>query len=124
MLESLNTKLLNRDELYKLRRIYKINESLQDPTKTLLTAAVIETPDESIVGMLGFELFPHVGPLWVKPEFRRNGLATAMYDMIESQLDKKPGTGYYTFMSNEASVGVAKKLGLVKLPWEVWKREY
>ena len=124
MLENLSAKMLKKDELYKLKRIYKLNESPRDPTKSLLSAAVIQLPDETIVGMLGFELILHVGPLWVKPEFRRNGLAVALYQMIESQLSQNHGTGYYTFPGNEASIGVVKKLGLEKLPWEVWKREY
>jgi ribosomal protein S18 acetylase RimI-like enzyme len=124
MLENLSAKMLKKDELYKLKRIYKLNESPRDPTKSLLSAAVIQLPDETIVGMLGFELIPHAGPLWVKPEFRRNGLAVALYQMIESQLSQNHGTGYYTFMSNDASKALAQKLGLEKLPWEVWKREY
>jgi RimJ/RimL family protein N-acetyltransferase len=124
MLESLSARILKHDELHKLKKIYRLNESKQDPTKSLLTAAIIELPDETIVGMLGFELIPHIGPLWVKENFRRIGLATAMYQMLESQLDKTPGTGYYTFPSNDASMNVIKKLGLEKLPVEVWKREF
>ena len=121
---SLNLRLLKRDELFKLRRFYKARGSPIDPSKQLLTAAIAETVDEHIVGFCGFELIPHVGPIEILPEFQKQGLGTSLYKLIESQLDKTPNTGYYTFPSNDASKALVKKLGLEKLPWEVWKREY
>jgi len=123
MSENLNLRLIDRTELHKLRKFYKLEGSLRDP-KGLFTAAVAELPDETIVGMLGFELIPHLGPLYVMPNYRNNGIAVQLYQAIEVELDKKPGTGYYTFPSNEASKRVMEKLGLTKLPWEVWKREF
>jgi GNAT superfamily N-acetyltransferase len=123
MSENLRLRLLAKEELYKLKKFYReVNAPMN---RNLLTAAVAELPDETIVGMLGFELFPHAGPLLVLPDYRGNGLASQLYGVIEEQFNKEPGTGYYTFPSNDASRRVAEKLGLVKLQdWEVWKREY
>src|SRR5271154_4703283 len=118
MSENPKIRLLYKEELKRLRRFYRENNSPIDPTKQLLTAAVAELPDETLVGMLGFELIPHVGPLFVTESHRGNGLAVKLYQEIESHLDKHPGTGYYTFPSNDTSIHIASKLGLVKLPWE------
>jgi GNAT superfamily N-acetyltransferase len=123
MLENPKLRLLAKEELYKLKRFYKEEGSKADP-RSLLTAAVAKLEDETIVGMLGFELVPHVGPLYVTAPFRGQGLAGRMYELIEEQLNKQPGTGYYTFPSTDASRRVAEKLGLEKLNWDIYKREY
>lgn len=124
MSEKLNLRLLQRDELHKLKPFYRRNDSPINPSNQLLTAAVVELPDETIVGMLGFELIPHVGPIEILDPYKRMGLGTKLYQLIESQLGKNPHTGYYTFPSTDASKELVKKLGLIKMPWEVWKREY
>lgn len=124
MLENPKLRLLRREELFKLRRLFRANESKIDPAKQLLTAAVAELSDKTIVGMLGFELIPHSGPLFVSEAYRGNGIGVKLYEVIEAELNKTPGTGYYTFPSNDISIAIAKKLNLEKLPWEVWKREF
>lgn len=124
MSEKPKLRLLAKDELQKLRSFYKSVGSTIDPRQQLLTAAVAQLPDETIVGFCGFELIPHVGPVQIIEPFRGQGLAVQLYELIEAQLDKKPHTGYYTFPSNDASKRVASKLGLTKLDWEIWKREY
>jgi RimJ/RimL family protein N-acetyltransferase len=124
MLENPKLRLLGKEELYKLKRFYREEGSKINPSQSLFTAAVAELEDETIVGMLGFELVPHVGPLFVRESYRGQGLAGRLYGIVEDQLDKRPGTGYYTFPSNDASRRVAEKLGLEKLNWDIWKREY
>jgi GNAT superfamily N-acetyltransferase len=123
MLESLRFRLMQRDELFRLKRIYRLNDSKLDPTD-LLTAAVVENVDSTIVGVAGFELIPHVGPLWVDESLRGNGIAGKLFKVIEDELNKTKGTGYYSFPSNDISKRVMEKLGLEKLPVEVWKREF
>lgn len=125
MLESPRLRLLGKEELRRIRPIFRSNGSNADPTKQLLAAAIAELSDETIVGMLGFELIPHCGPLIVNENYRGQGLASKLYGVIEDQFTKVKGSGYYTFPSNDASRRVAEKLGLEKLKdWEVWKREY
>lgn len=124
MSENLNIRLLQRQELYRLNKFYKLNESPIDPSKQLLTAAVAELDNRTIVGMLGFELVPHAGPLIVLEPWRGHGISQLLYAAIENELNKNKGTGYYTFPSNDASKHIAEKIGLIKLPWEVWKREF
>lgn len=123
MSENLKARMLQRDELFRLKKFYRMNDSKMNP-EDLYSASVIETSDEKIVGMLGLELIPHAGPLYVLPEFRGHGLAVQLYRTIEANLTKKPRTGYYTFPSNDISKHIAQKLGLEKLPCEVWKREF
>lgn len=123
MSENLKSRMLNRDELFKLKKFYKEFDCPSN-LKNLFTASVVQTIDERIVGMLGFELVPHAGPLYIDPNYRGQGLAIQLYKTIESNISKEPGTGYYTFPSNEISIKIAQKLGLEKLPCEVWKREF
>lgn len=123
MSENLNYRLLKRDELFRLKRLWREQGSMLDP-ENLLTAAVAISEDEKIVSACGFELVPHLGPIYVNENLRRQGVASKLINLIEDQLSKKPHTGYYTFPSNNASQSLMSKLGLVKLPWEVWKREY
>lgn len=123
MLENPRLRLLAKEELHKLRPFFKRNGSQSDP-RNFLSAAVAQLSDETIVGMLGFELIPHLGPLEVIEPYRGNGIAVQLYRTIEDQFTKVPGSGYYTFPSNDASRRVSEKLGLIKLDWEVWKREY
>lgn len=120
---NLNYRLLRRDELFKLKKLYRKEGWLKNPNE-LLTAAVAELPDGMIVGTAGFELFPHIGHGVVLEQFRGNGIIEQCITTIEDLLDKKPGTSWITLASNEAAINVVKKLGLEKLPLEVWKREY
>jgi RimJ/RimL family protein N-acetyltransferase len=125
MLEKPKLRLLRREELHRLRSFYRKNGSPIDPHKQLLTAAVAELSDSTIVGFCGFELIPHAGPIEIVESYRGNGLGIELFQTIEKELDKYPHTGYYTFPSNDASKKLVEKLGLIKLEdWEVWKREY
>lgn len=123
MLESPRLRLLTREELHRLKKFYKKAPG-RNPVKELFSAAVAELSDETIVGYCGFELVPHCGPIEILPEYQHKGLGVKLYETIEAELDKKPGTGYYTFPSNDAAKALMKKMGLTKLDWEVWKREY
>ena len=123
MLESPRLRLLQRDELHRLKKFYK-KAGGRNPTKELFTAAVAQLSDDTIVGFCGFELVPHCGPIEIIPEYQHRGIGVELYKTIEEQLDKTPGTGYYTFPSNDAAKALVRKLGLTKMDWEVWKREY
>lgn len=123
MSENPKIRLMKRDELFKLKKLWKEQGSSLDP-ENLLTAAVAETEDERIIGVCGFELVPHLGPIYIQDGHRNQGIGSLLIGEIEKNLSQKPHTGYYTFPSNDASINLMKKLGLEKLPWEVWKREY
>lgn len=123
MLENPRLRLLKRDELHRLKSFYKKVPG-RNPTKELFTAAIAQLSDETIVGYCGFELVPHCGPIEIIESYRGQGLGIKLYEAIEAELDKKPGTGYYTFPSNDAAKALVRKLGLTKMDWEVWKREY
>jgi hypothetical protein len=124
MLENPKFRLLNANELHKLKKFYKSAHATGLNPKSLVTAAVAELPDETIVGFLGFDFVPHAGPIEILEPYRHQGLGFQLYQTIEAALSKQPHTGYYTFPSTDGSKALAKKLGLVKLDWEIWKREY
>lgn len=87
--------------------------------------SIIEAIDEQgdIIGHLYLELVPHAGKLWVAEEWRHQGVATKLFEFLDSNLVHESGSGYYVFPSNEGSKSVCRRLGLEPLG-EVWKREF
>jgi len=77
-----------------------------------------------IVGMCGLNLVAHVGPLWVDPEFRNQGIAHKLTASAEALIRDLGGKGYLMFPSNAASVRVAEKMGLDLADWKVYRREF
>ena len=77
-----------------------------------------------IVGMCGVNLVAHIGPLWVAPEFRGNGMGQAMTQAAEDLIKQLGGKGYLMFPSNRASSRVAEKMGLEQMSWKVFRREF
>jgi len=122
-MEDLKIRYLSKEELYKLKTIFKQQGASIDP-RTMLSAAVAELPDETIVGFLGLDLVPHAGPLFVEEKYRGHGLSYEFYNMIDKLMNKDKGTGFYTFPSTDASKHIVSKLGLEKMNWEIWKKEY
>ena len=77
-----------------------------------------------IVALQGLDFIPHGGPLWIHPDFRGQGIYRPLNAMFETLFNKIRGSGYFMFPSNNKSKSICKKLGLTKMDWEVWKREF
>lgn len=116
-------KIISGLELARLKPIFEKQGSSYDP-KNLLLSAVTELPNGEIIGCIGLEIINHVGAVFVEESFRNQGIATDLYKFLELNLPHVKGTGYYTFPSTDISKKIALKLGLTKLDWEVWRREY
>jgi len=86
--------------------------------------AIIAEENGKIVGMCGINLVAHVGPLWVDPDRRGQGLAHGMTQAAEDLIRKLGGRGYLMFPSNEASRRVTEKMGLEAVDWKVYRREF
>jgi len=126
MSENLDIHLLPKLQWGRLRKIYKENNARISPcSPNIVTHVVAQLPDETIVGSLSLELIPHAGGLWIAEPFRGQGVAVKLYKEIENKvLTQVSNSGYYTFPSNPTAVRVMEKLGLEKMPWEVWRRSY
>lgn len=59
----------------------------------------------------------HLGPVWVRPDRRGQGLWAPMQRALERRLGK--GFGFYQF-GTEKNESQLKRLGLTPLGWKVW----
>lgn len=120
------TRILPLNQYHLVKKIFEDNGGrLPDPGEWSKNIIVTQTESGEIIAMAVYELVPHLGPIWVKEDLRRRGLCSRLIKYIEEAFTSgKKHTGYYMFPSTDISKALAKKLGLQKMDWEVWKREY
>jgi GNAT superfamily N-acetyltransferase len=95
-------RLLRKDEFYLVKEIYESQEDTVNNDNDILGAF---DSDGTFMGMLASNLIPHVGPIFVKPRYRRKGVARALYKFMGD-------TPYFTFPSNKQAVALMRSLGL------------
>ena len=121
--ESLKLRLLQHDEFFKLRRIFRKMGSFQDP-RQLLIAAVAESDDHRIVGVRAAGTILHAGPIFVDEELRNQGLCTRLHEFLDNHLIENNVNAYYTNPTSESAIHLCEKLGMKELPGKFFERRF
>lgn len=107
-------------ESYEWERLEGLVEPEFLPASDAATAAVCETDQGVIVGVLFLQLQLHMEPLIIddnRVDFRR--LVTVLDDAVSD----RHGLAYYAFTQDTNVARMAEIVGMEKLPYEVWRKE-
>lgn len=70
-----------------------------------------------IVSLQCLHYVPHMGPVWIRPDYRGKGLWAKMQGALEKILPK--GFGFYQF-GTAKNISQLRRLGMTPLGWLVW----
>ena len=115
-------RLIQPEEWAALEPIYRQEGGPVPHADQAISAAAFD--DHGIAGFWSAYGSVHAGPLWVRPDKRGTGLWRGLNATLESGFDKVPKTGYFCFSGEPKVEVIFKKLGLVQMPYKVWKREF
>jgi len=82
------------------------------------------TPTQELAGFVVLQLVPHGEPVFVKPEFREQGLASRLVTEMDSYLEHLGIAGVYTQPSNPAAEALCRQLGFEKRTLPLWVKIY
>ncbi len=74
---------------------------------------------DQTIGHLGVDLFVHAGPIWIHRDYRRAGVAKALYRHLEENCDSQ----FFTFPSNEAAIALMRSLNYIEHPYKLFERK-
>ena len=72
------------------------------------------------VAFYAFQLFPHAEPLWVKEEYRGNGIADKLADDMVAWLDEINARGWMAIADNPVAAKMCEARGWKKLEAPVY----
>lgn len=111
-----------REQWHRLKPVYEEQgDSL--PAAEQNTAVVAEDGG-SIIAMCGVNLIAHLGPLWVASQWRGRGISDKVAAGADQLIRELGAKGYLMFPSNKGAAAVAQRLGLERMTWEVYRREF
>lgn len=114
-------RFLRPEEWHLLDHVWGDEQIHPTPDQYLAAVAMDEG---KVVALQCIGLIPHGGPLWVDEKYRGQALWKPVNQLLEMVLSKIPGSGYYMLPSNRRAERVCEKLGLKKLPWSIFRREF
>ncbi|HLG97143.1 MAG TPA: GNAT family N-acetyltransferase [Bryobacteraceae bacterium] len=121
MAHDITIRLLPDSEWARLKDIYAAN-GWELPSPEHNRAVVAEHAGE-IIGMWGMNAIAHAGPLYVAPEFRKQGIAVLLGRGVEREMLSLAEGRFLVFASNPGSIAVARKLGYREHGWKVFEAQ-
>lgn len=113
---------LGADEWERLRHIYEEQGVPLPPADSNL--AVIAEANGEVVGLCGINMVIHMGPLWVDPAWRGQGVSDGIAAEADRMIRSMGASGYLMFPSNKGSAGVAERLALEPTGCQVFQRKF
>ena len=76
-----------------------------------------------MVGFFGFSLIPHLGPMWVQPDYRSGAVSFGMAEEMAKFMHEVNSRGALMVADNPATERMAQKFGLERVtsPVFIWK---
>lgn len=118
----MRVRLIRPEEWAQLAPVFDAEGGVLPPPESGATAAVA-FDDQGLAGFWVVQPCWHVGPLWVRPEYRGKGLWRRLSAVVDALFQRQPGTGYYSFSDGPRMDAVFAKLDYQRLGYQVWKRE-
>lgn len=111
---------LQFDDILKLKDIF-VAQGWVIPN-TQFARFLVGFDGDRIVSMIGFEMKPMIGPMWLDEEYRGNGLAEEMTDTMVEWLYEVNCPEAFMVGRSPHSAKLAEKHGMVKLPYATYYR--
>ncbi len=115
----LTYRLLEQSEWSRLEEL--IDGHGPVPPSEISAAAVVETEEGELVGVLFVQMVAHMEPFFVRPDHRDGKVSfTQLQELLDTEFENIP---YYAF-SPDAQIGkILKKVGMKQLPYRIWLKE-
>lgn len=112
---------LTEEEIEFLAPLFR-NEgmSVPDPKTSRVLA---EVQGRKVIGMIGVQLFPQVGPLWIHPEYRDPTLAISLASSMRKELEASSLDGYMVIAEHEFSAKFCELAHLRKVETPVYIKD-
>ncbi len=114
----MNYRLLDPKEWSRLDSL--VNGQGPIPSPEAAVAAVAETDEGELVGVLFVQMVFHMEPLAISPEHKGVVSFKSLHGVLEEELD---GTPYFAFSDTPQVGKMCKLVGLKQLPYRVWSKE-
>lgn len=109
-------RLLDQSEWSRLEEL--IDGHGPVPRYEISAAAVAETEEGELVGVLFTQLVAHMEPFFVRPDYRSGKISfTQLQELLDAEFEEIP---YYAFSPNAQIGKLLKKVGMKQLPYRVW----
>lgn len=113
----MNYRLLDPKEWGRLDAL--VNGQGPIPAPEAAVAAVAETDEGELVGVLFVQMTFHMEPLAIDPEHRGVVSFKSLHRVLEETLD---GTPYFAFSETPQVGKMCKLVGMQQLPYRVWHK--
>jgi len=112
----LNYRMLDPWEWDRLDPLVNGQGPIPDPKASV--AAVAETEEGELVGVLFVQMVFHMEPLAIAPEHKGEVNFKRMQELLKEQLGGAP---YFAFSDSPVAGKMCKLVGMKQLPYRVWK---
>ncbi len=114
----MNYRMLTAEEWPSLDSL--VNGQGPVPSPEVAVAAVAETDEGDIVGVLFVQMVFHMEPLAIHPDYTGKVNFKKMQEILEEQVGTAP---YYAFSDSPVVGKMCKHVGMKQLPYRVWHKE-
>ena len=114
----INYRMLQPEEWPRLGSL--VNGQGPVPSPETAIAAVAETEEGEVVGVLFVQMVFHMEPLAIHPDHTAEVNFKRMQELLKEQLGGAP---YFAFSDSPVVGKMCKHVGMKQLPYRVWKED-
>lgn len=120
----IETRFLEPDEFHLINEYFdRDGVPRPDPQWSRVIAAV-DTDKDLVVGIVCLQLVAHLEPIIVHPDYRGQGIARELAQMIDGYVTGTGLPGAYCQPINDKSKAVARSIGFIPLEHEFYLKLY